>query len=203
MSGDLGLQQPYPTAVGPTRRRDVGVTATLRSVTEEELKRARRDPSYAARLIDESPEGDETPLNSNLSVQRRTFSIERFSLNLWEALVWDAPVNVFMGGDYVDLNWDYEEEDEDEDEEEEDEEEEDEGSMAMELNPASMTELAAWLRNIRFADACEGSGEAFTVDDKGFAHDDYGFVNEDEFNDFRTFVLAVAERGEGMLFHFA
>lgn len=99
----------------------MGVTATLRSVTEEELKRARRDPSYAARLIDEAPEGDKTPLNSNLSVQRRTFFIERFSLNLWEALVRDAPVNVWP----------------------------------------------------------------FTVDD-GFAHEDYGFVDEDEFNDFRT-----------------
>lgn len=184
----------------------MGVTATLTSVTEEELKRARRDPSYAARLIDEAPEGDETPLDSNLSVQRRTFFIQRFSLNLWEALVFDAPVNVFLGGDYVALNWDYEEDDEDQDEDDEDtqdDEDDDEDSMAMELDPADMTELAGWLRDIRFADACEGSGEAFTVDDDGFAHDDYGFVDEDEFNDFRTFVLAVAERGEGVLFHFA
>ncbi|QKW09931.1 hypothetical protein HUT18_29490 [Streptomyces sp. NA04227] len=187
----------------------MGVTATLRSVTEEELKRARRDPSYAARLIDEGPEGDETPLDSHLSVQRRTFSIERFSLNLWEALVWDAPVNVFMGGDHVGLNWDYEDKDEDDDRDEDakgtnhDDEEDDEDSTAMELDPADMTELADWLRDIRFADACEGSGEAFTVHDDGFAYDDYGFVDEDEFNDFRTFVLAVAERGEGVLFHFA
>ncbi|GAA3664658.1 hypothetical protein GCM10022224_031000 [Nonomuraea antimicrobica] len=180
----------------------MGVTATLRSVTEEELKRARRDPSYAARLIHETPEGDKTPLDSNLSVQRRTFSIERFSLNLWEALVGNAPLNIFMDGDYVDLNWDYEEDDEDEDEDDTNHDE-DEDSMAMELDPADMTELAGWLRDIRFADACEGSGEAFTVDGDGFAHDDYGFVDEDEFNDFRTFVLAVAERGEGVLFHFA
>jgi hypothetical protein len=51
----------------------MGVTAIFRSVTDEQLGRARQSPSYAARLLSETPEGDGTPLDSNLSVQRRTF----------------------------------------------------------------------------------------------------------------------------------
>ncbi|WP_405797191.1 hypothetical protein [Streptomyces sp. NBC_01506] len=170
----------------------MGITAILRSVNEEQLTRARRDPSYAARLVDEIPEDD--------SAQRRTFYIERFSFNLWESLVWDAPVNVFTGEEEIDLNWDYEDEAEAQDDA--DEGDDDEDSTAMRLDPGLMTELAGWLRDIRFADACEGSGEAFTVDD-GYAYDSYGSVDEDEFNDFRAFVLAVAERGDGVLFHFS
>ncbi|MFI1331389.1 hypothetical protein ACH4U7_14850 [Streptomyces sp. NPDC020845] len=167
----------------------MGVTASFRSVTAEQLGRARQNPSYAARLLNETPEGDETPLDSNLSVQRRTFSIQRFSLDLWEGLVWDAPVNVFMGGDYLDLDWDYDEEDDEEDEDED-------PSQAMELDPDLIATLADWLRGVRFRDVCD------EADDDGFVHDDYGFVSEQDFEEFRTFILAVAERGEGALFHF-
>lgn len=74
--------------------------------------------------------------------------------------------------------------------------------MAMELDPAAVTELAGWLRDIRFADVCEDSGEAFAVED-GLAYDDYGSVDEEEFDEFRDFVRTTAERGQGALFHFA
>ncbi|MFG2091812.1 hypothetical protein [Spirillospora sp. NPDC048824] len=120
---------------------------------------------------------------STLSVQRRTFYIERFSLDLWEDLVDDAPVNVFLGEDYLDLNWAYDEDDEDE------HGDEDEDDQAMELAPELITELAGWLRGVRFADVYDEP-------------DEYGFIEQD-FEDFRTFILAVAERGEGALFFFA
>ncbi|MEV6156225.1 hypothetical protein AB0L53_38365 [Nonomuraea sp. NPDC052129] len=163
----------------------MGVTATFRSVTEQQMARARQDASYAAQLLDEVPEGDETPLDSKLSVQRRSFYIEHFSLNLWDSLIEDAPVNVFIGEDYLDLSWD----DEDEGLEDDDEDEEEDRDRAMELDSGLIFELAGWLRSIRFEEVYEGP-------------DDYGFIKRD-FEDFRTFILAVAERGEGALFHFA
>ncbi|MBO8193306.1 hypothetical protein ITI46_16775 [Streptomyces oryzae] len=174
----------------------MGVTASFRSVTDQQMDRARQDPSYAARLLDETPEGDETPLRSNLSVQQRTFYIERFSLEQWEDLVYDAPVNVFLGEEYVDLNWDYGEEEEDDEEEEEGGEEEeddgldeDDGSQAMELTASLIAELADWLSGVRFEDVYDGPGQDEFL--KG------------DFEEFRTFILAVAKRGEGALFHFA
>ncbi|MFC5832552.1 hypothetical protein, partial [Nonomuraea insulae] len=160
---------------------------TVRSVdllVSARVATARQDASYAAQLLNEVSEGDETPLDSKLSIQRRSFYIERFSLDLWESLVGDAPVNVFVGEDYLDLNWD--DEDDDDLEEEDDEENRD---QAMELDSGLIFELAGWLRSVRFEEVYD-------------ARDDYGFVKGD-FEDFRTFILAVAERGEGALFHFA
>lgn len=164
----------------------MGVTATFRSVTEQQMVRARQDPSYAARLLNEPPEGDETPLNSNVSSRRRTFHIERFSLDLWESLVYDAPVNVFMGEDYLDLNWHYDEDDDLDDEVGDDEDR----NQAMELDSDLIVELAGWLRGVPFEDVYDGP-------------DDLHEFIEEEFQEFRTFILAVAERGEGALFHFA
>ncbi|MER6942784.1 hypothetical protein ABT294_02055 [Nonomuraea sp. NPDC000554] len=161
----------------------MGVTATFRSVTEQQMARARQDPSYAAHLLNELPEGDETPLDSSLSVRRTTFHIERFSLDLWESLVRDAPVNVFMGADYLDLNWDYDEGDA------LDDDEDDDRSQAMELDSGLIAELADWLSSVRFEDVYDGP-------------DEHDFI-KDDFEEFRTFVLAVAERGEGGLFHVA
>ncbi|TDD51655.1 hypothetical protein [Saccharopolyspora elongata] len=160
----------------------MGVDASFRSATEQELDRARRDAAYAARLLNEPVAGDETPGGSSLSVQRRTFYIQRFSLDTWEHLVADAPVNVFKGEDYVDLDWDYNE----------DAEEDDDGpSQAMEIDPGLIEELAGWLRDAEPEDIYDGMDE-----------DEREFV-EAEFEDFRTFVLAVAERGEGALLHVA
>ncbi|MEO3805313.1 hypothetical protein [Nonomuraea sp. B1E8] len=111
------------------------------------MARARQDASYAAQLIHEIPEGDEAPLDSTLSVQRRTFYIEKFSLDLWESLVEESPVNVFLGEDYLDLSWDDEDDDAFEDD---DEDEEEDCDQAMELDPGLIIELAGWLRSIRF-----------------------------------------------------
>ncbi|MFI0467342.1 hypothetical protein ACH347_24970 [Saccharopolyspora sp. 5N102] len=116
-------------------------------------------------------------------MQRRTFYIQRFSLGTWEDLVADAPVNVFMGEDYLDLDWDYDEDD--------DEEEGDDPSQAMELDPGLIVELPGWLREAQPEDIYDGMDE-----------DEREYV-EDDFDDFRTFVLAVAERGEGALLHVA
>lgn len=161
----------------------MSVTARFRSVTKQELDHARQDPAFAARLLDELPEGDETPLDSHLSVQRRTFSIERFSLALWEGLVSRAPVNVFVGQEYLDLNFYYDDEVEEDDEDEYEEE----PDQAMELEPGLIAELAGWLRDVRFEDVYDGP-------------DAHGFVRGD-FEEFRTFVLAVAERGDGALLY--
>ncbi|MFW5418861.1 hypothetical protein J0910_19790 [Nocardiopsis sp. CNT-189] len=155
----------------------MGVTATFRSVSGEESERAGQDPSYAARLLEELPEGDEVPPTSDLSVQRRVLYIQRFSLDLWEYLVEDSPVNVFLGEDYIDLNPDHEEDGDGE------------GDQAMELGPGLVGELADWLRGVRFADVYDET-------------DEYGLIEQD-FEEFRTFFLAVAERGEGALFHYA
>ncbi|MEU6715480.1 hypothetical protein ABZ897_28795 [Nonomuraea sp. NPDC046802] len=157
----------------------MGVVASFKSVTEEQLVRARQDPLYAGILAREYPEGDHTPADSCLSVQRRSFYIERFSFELWEGLVLDAPVNVFLGESYIDLA----------DEDDEDDEDYAEDREAMELEPDLIAELAGWLRGVRFEDVYEGQ-------------DQYGFIRKD-FGEFRTFVLAVAERGEGALLRIA
>ncbi|MEV4114166.1 hypothetical protein [Nonomuraea sp. NPDC049695] len=117
-------------------------------------------------------------------IQRRSFYIEHFSLELWDGLVGDAPVNVFLGEDYLDLNWD--DEDDDDLEEEDDEEDRD---QAMELDSGLIFELADWLRSVQFEEVYDG-------------RDDYGFIKGD-FEDFRMFILAVAERNEGVMFYLA
>jgi len=47
--------------------------------------------------------------------------------------------------------------------------------------------LAGWLRGVRFEDVCDRP-------------DDHGYISGD-FDEFRTFILAVAERGDGALLH--
>ncbi|OEU96237.1 hypothetical protein [Streptomyces oceani] len=164
----------------------MGAVANFRGVTEAELARSRRDASYATRLLLEVPEGDEIPPTSGLSLRRRAFFVEGFSFLEWEDLLFDAPVEVFMIDRSVDLDWSY---GADADGPDADGPDGEAGSQAMVLEPEHLAELADWLRAVRFEDVCEGPDEP-------------GWALEEEFEEFRAFVLAVAERGESVLFHF-